>query len=194
MIVTNYLCAFATGIALAAVSGAIAQNPAPPERGEVVDAAAPQPAAGDAEALSTLVAVNKHEIAAAELAQSKEVDAATRDYAKMLERDHRANLEKVENLSKLTKTPITESPDVAQLKNKAAAERATLAKLDGSAFQTAYLDAMVQGHAEVLSRIDGKLLPGSSDAAVQQHLRSTRESVSKHLAKAKELRGSAPAR
>ena len=32
MIVTNYLCAFATGIALAAVSGAIAQNPAPPDR------------------------------------------------------------------------------------------------------------------------------------------------------------------
>lgn len=192
MIVTNYLCAFATGIALAAVSGAIAQNPAPPDRTETVNTPAPQPAAGDAEALSTLVVVNKHEIAAAELAQSKEVDAATRDYAKMLEHDHRANLEKVENLSKLTKTPIAESPDVAELKRKAAADRDALAKLDGKAFQNAYLDAMVKGHAEVLSKIDDKLLPGSTDAAVQQHLRSTRESVSRHLAQAKELRG-APA-
>ena len=192
MIVTNYLCAFATGIALAAVSGAIAQNPAPPDRTETVNTPAPQPAAGDAEALSTLVVVNKHEIAAAELAQSKEVDAATRDYAKMLEHDHRANLEKVENLSKLTKTPIAESPDAAELKRKTAADRDALAKLDGKAFQNAYLDAMVKGHAEVLSKIDDKLLPGSTDAAVQQHLRSTRESVSRHLAKAKELRG-APA-
>ncbi|HVH34019.1 MAG TPA: DUF4142 domain-containing protein [Tahibacter sp.] len=192
MIVTNYLCAFATGIALAAVSGAIAQNPAPPDRTETVNTPAPQPAAGDAEALSTLVVVNKHEIAAAELAQSKEVDAATRDYAKMLEHDHRANLEKVENLSKLTKTPIAESPDAAELKRKAAADRDALAKLDGKAFQNAYLDAMVKGHAEMLSKIDDKLLPGSTDAAVQQHLRSTRESVSRHLAKAKELRG-APA-
>lgn len=192
MIVTNYLCAFATGIALAAVSSAIAQNPAPPDRTETLNTPAPQPAAGDAAALSTLVAVNKHEIAAAELAQSKEIDAATRDYAKMLERDHRANLEKVENLSKLTKTPIAESPEVAELKRKTAAERDSLAKLDGKEFQNAYLDAMVKGHAEVLSTIDGKLLPGSTDAAVQQHLRATRESVSKHLAKAKELRG-APA-
>ncbi len=192
MIITNYLCAFASGIALAAVSGAIA-NPAPPERGEVVDTAAPQPASGDAEALGTLVVVNKHEIAAAELAQSKEVDAATRDYAKMLEHDHRANLEKVDTLSKLTKTPITESPEVAQLKSKAAAERATLARLDGKEFQNAYLDAMIKGHAEMLGRIDDKLLPGSSDAVVQQHLRSTRESVSRHLAKAKELRGGPPA-
>lgn len=192
MIVTNYLCAFATGIALAAVSSAIAQNPAPPDRTETLNTPAPQPAVGDAAALSTLVAVNKHEIAAAELAQSKEIDAATRDYAKMLERDHRANLEKVENLSKLTKTPIAESPEVAELKRKTAAERDSLAKLDGKEFQNAYLDAMVKGHAEVLSTIDGKLLPGSTDAAVQQHLRATRESVSKHLAKAKELRG-APA-
>lgn len=190
MIVTNYLCAFATGIAFAAVSGAIAQNPAPPDRSESVNTPAPQPAAGDAEALSTLVVVNKHEIAAAELAQSREIDAATRDYAKMLEHDHRANLEKVENLSKLTKTPIAESPEVAELKRKAAADRDALAKLDGKEFQNAYLDAMVKGHAEVLSKIDDKLLPGSTDAAVQQHLRSTRESVSRHLAKAKELRGS----
>lgn len=193
MSITNYLCAFATGLGLAAVSGAIAQNPAPPERSEVVGTAAPQPAAGDTEALSTLVVVNRHEIAAAELAQSREIDAATRDYAKMLENDHRANLEKVDTLSKLARAPITESPEVAQLKSKAADERASLDRLDGKEFQNAYLDAMVKGHAEVLSKIDDKLLPGSSDAAVQQHLRSTRESVSRHLAKAKELRGGSPA-
>ncbi|HSX62510.1 MAG TPA: DUF4142 domain-containing protein [Tahibacter sp.] len=189
MIVTNYLSAFATGIALAVVGVATAQNPPTPAPEKTAATPAPQPAAGDAAALSTLRAVNKHEIAAAELAQSKKVDAATMDYAKMLQKDHTANLEKVESISKLTKTPLAESPDVKTLEEKKKAERDTLAKLDGTSFQTAYLDAMIAGHADVLSQLDTKLLPGATDAAVQQHLRATRESVNRHLTKAKELRG-----
>ena len=188
MIITNYLCAFATGIALAVVGVATAQNPSPaPEKPATVPA--PQPAAGDTVALSTLRAVNKHEIAAAELAQSKSIDAATMDYAKMLEKDHEANLEKVEEISKLTKTPLAESPDIKALEDQTRNERERLAKLDGAAFQTAYLDAMIAGHADVLGKLDAKLLPGASDVAVQQHLRATRESVSRHLDKAKQLRG-----
>lgn len=187
MIITNYLCAFATGIALAAVGAATAQDPNP-ARDKSAMAAAPQPAAGDSLALSTLRAVNKHEIAAAELAQSKKIDAAAMDYANMLEKDHTANLEKVEQLSKLTKTPLADSPDVKALADKSKNERERLSKLDGTAFQTAYLDAMIEGHTEVLGKLDGQLLPGSSDAAVQQHLRATRESVNRHLDQAKALR------
>lgn len=189
MIVTNYLAAFATGIALAVVGSATAQNPQPGAAEKTATTPAPQPAAGDSEALSTLSAVNKHEIAAAELAQSKKIDGATTDYAKMLQTDHSANLKKVEELSQLTKAPIAETPSVKELKQKTSAERDTLAKLDGSAFQTAYLDAMIKGHADVQSLIDTKLLPGATDVAVQQHLRNTRKSVAKHLDHAKRLRG-----
>lgn len=189
MIVTKYLSAFATGIALAVVGVATAQNPSPNTTEHT--APAPQPAAGDSEALSTLSAVNKHEIAAAELAQSKTIDSATMDYAKMLRTDHTANLKKVEEISQMTKAPIAETPSVKQLKDETSAERDTLAKLDGPAFQTAYLDAMIKGHANVQSMIDSKLLPGATDVAVQQHLRNTRASVAKHLDQAKQLRAQA---
>jgi putative membrane protein len=191
MIVTKYLSAFATGIALAVVGVATAKNPAAPATETAAATAAPQPAAGDSEALSTLSAVNKHEIAAAELAESKKMDTAAMDYAKMLLTDHTANLKKVEEISQLTKTPIAETPAVKELKAKTSAERDALAKLDGAAFQTAYLDAMIKGHANVQSLIDTKLLPGATDVAVQQHLRNTRESVAKHHDHAKELRGQA---
>jgi len=189
MIVTKYLSAFAISIALAVVGVATAQNP-PPDASEQTASAA-QPAAGDSEALSTLSVVNKHEIAAAELAQSKTVDRSTLDYAKMLQTDHTANLKKVEELSQLAKAPIVQTPSVKDLKEKTSAERDTLAKLDGPAFQAAYLDAMIKGHASVQSLIDSKLLPGASDVAVQQHLRSTRESVARHLDQAKQLRDQA---
>lgn len=191
MIVTKYLSAFATGIALAVVGVATAQNPAPAGAEKTATTPAPQPAAGDSEALSTLSAVNKHEIAAAELAQSKTIDGATMNYARMLQTDHTANLKKVEEISQMTKAPIAETPSVKELKDKTSAERDTLAKLDGTAFQTAYLDAMIKGHANVQSMIDSKLLPGATDVAVQQHLRNTRESVAKHLDQAKQLRGQA---
>jgi putative membrane protein len=183
MIVTKYLSAFATGIALAVVGVATAKNPAAPATETAAATAAPQPAAGDSEALSTLSAVNKHEIAAAELAESKKMDTAAMDYAKMLLTDHTANLKKVEEISQLTKTPIAETPAVKELKAKTSAER--------DALQTAYLDAMIKGHANVQSLIDTKLLPGATDVAVQQHLRNTRESVAKHHDHAKELRGQA---
>ncbi len=189
MIVTNYLSAFATGIALAVVGVATAQNPPPTASEKSATMTAPQTAAGDIEALSTLSAVNKHEIAAAELAQSKKIDAATMDYAKMLQTDHTANLKKVDEISQMTKAPIAETPSVKALKDQTSAERDTLAKLDGPAFQTAYLDAMIKGHANVQSMIDTKLLPGATDVAVQQHLRNTRTSVAKHLDQAKQLRG-----
>jgi len=191
MIVTNYLSAFATGIALAVVGVATAQNPPVTATEKSPTMTAPQTAAGDIEALSTLSAVNKHEIAAAELAQSKKIDAATMDYAKMLQTDHTANLKKVDEISQMTKAPIAETPSVKALKDQTSAERDTLAKLDGPAFQTAYLDAMIKGHANVQSMIDTKLLPGATDVAVQQHLRKTRESVAKHHDQAKQLRGEA---
>lgn len=184
---TRYAYALAAGLALAMISMATAPNLAV-ARDAATTATAPQTASGDSEALSLLSVVNTHEIEAAGLAESKDVDDDTRDYAKMLIADHSANLKKVTELSQLTRTPIGETPAATALKEQTSAERARLATLDGKAFRTAYLDAMIEGHASVLSTIDTRLLPGASDLAISQHLRQTRESVGRHLEQAKKLR------
>ena len=183
------LIAIALGLALAVCAAAGAQDAAratldPP----ATPAGAPQPSPGDSEALSTLSAVNEHEIASAEIAQGKPLSSATLAYARMLEKDHNANLAKVKELSQTTRTPLAESAAVKAMKDSSAAERDRLDKLDGKAFESAYLQAMIDGHAKVLSTIDDKLLPAASDAAIATHLRNTRESVNKHLSQAKQLK------
>jgi putative membrane protein len=174
--------------ALACAGLAQAQNPATSSREAPPASAAATPAASDSEALSTLTAVNEHEIKAAEIARGKQISKPTLDYANMLHKDHSANLAKVRELSQASKTPISESAEVKALKDKTSAERDKLSQLDGPAFETAYLDAMIQGHAGVLSTIDGKLLPAATDSGVTTHLRNTRESVKKHHDQAQNLR------
>ncbi|TDR44987.1 putative outer membrane protein [Tahibacter aquaticus] len=179
-------------LTLAVCSAASAQNPAKTLDPPTTPAGAPQPSPGDSEALSTLSAVNEHEIASAEIAQGKALGNATREYARMLQKDHNANLAKVKELSQTTRTPLAESAAVKAMKDSSAAEREQLGRLDGKAFESAYLQAMIDGHAKVLSTIDQKLLPAATDAAIATHLRNTRESVNRHLSQARKLKSELP--
>lgn len=54
---------------------------------------------GDRTALAMVTAVDEHEIAAAEMAQAKDIDDDVEDYADMLVEDHTRNLEKTRTLA-----------------------------------------------------------------------------------------------
>jgi putative membrane protein len=56
-------------------------------------------ATGQAEALALLVAVNEHEIAAAEQARSKGVDGEVREFADLMHREHSKNLAETQALA-----------------------------------------------------------------------------------------------
>jgi putative membrane protein len=170
-------CAFVLAGAMSFRSAAAgADNPA---------AHAHAPAASQSEALGLLMAVNDHEIKAAQLAQGKSVSASTLAYAQMLEKEHTDNQARTREL----KPPVKQmdSAAVIALQEKGAAERAALAARDGSEFERAYIDAMVKGHAEALTRIDHRLLPAATDAAVRTHFTETRRHVAAHLARAREI-------
>ena len=111
------------------------------------------------------------------------------DYAKMLHTEHGANMAKTNQLGlKISITPsITKAVD-AQMK-KGAGELAMLVPMDGKDFETAYLDAMIKGHTEVISMIDSKLLTTAKNDALKAHLTETRGHVAMHLEKAKKLKG-----
>jgi len=143
--------------------------------------------AGDAEAIATVMAVNDHEIQAAGLALSKSVGDEVRAYAQMMDKEHRANQEQTRKLSETAGIAPGETDKVKVLKQKTAGERQALAAKSGSDFEAAYIDAMVKDHADVLAKIDGELLPAATDAAVQAHLKKTREHVAMHLEQARKL-------
>lgn len=160
-----------------------------PTDGTYPDANAPgtdMPAAdtGQQEALGLLAAVDEHEIAAAQQAKSKNVDGAELDYANMMESAHSQNLAATRALMM---ADAAEPAAVADLKAKGQAELDRLGALQGDEYEDAYIDAMVAGHQDALAMLDSRLIPAARDAAVRQHLQSTREQVAAHLEQARQL-------
>jgi putative membrane protein len=143
--------------------------------------------AGDGESLAFLVAVNEHEIATAKQALGKGVTGAVRDFATKMQTEHGQNLADTRRLARETGAAVVDTEEVKALRAKTRDERMSLQKLSGAAYSAAFVEAMVNGHAEVLAKLDDKLIPQSVDPKVIAHLKATRAHVAEHLAAAKAL-------
>jgi putative membrane protein len=140
------------------------------------------------EALALLNVVNDHEIKTAEQAKSKKVTGDVAAYADMMKAEHTKNMAATSALlDKNGGAPTADTATMSDMKAKGEAEMQQLAALDGDAYAKAYIDAMVNGHQDVLTKLDSMLIPGATDAAVKQHLQTTRDAVQKHLDRAKEI-------
>lgn len=139
-------------------------------------------ATDDSLALGLLAAVNEHEIAAAQQAESKKVSAPVLAYAQMMIKQHGENLAQTKALGTLASTP-----EVQAMKDKGKSDLDALGQKSGKEYEAAYIDAMVNGHTEALGLIDGRLLSLASVGPVKDHLVATRGHVVTHLEEAKKL-------
>lgn len=176
----------------------MACSPAPePDTGETVGSAtdqtvAPAPeastpsalpagAGSEGEVLGFLLAVNAHEIAAAQQAQGKQVDGALREYVDMLHTQHSRNLAETRALSDSSGVATIDTPDVDALKARSQSELQRLSALEGDAYEVAFVDAMIKDHSEALATIDNRLMAAATTAAIREHLIATRAAIEKHL-------------
>lgn len=133
-------------------------------------------------ALGTLSAINTAEISAGRLALAKAHDARTKQYAQQMIDEHTANNLKVAGWS----PDVTAAP--AQMKKTEGEQTlAMLQNVEGTAFDGAYLQAMVRDHRAALQALDTTLIPAARDADVAAFLRTTRAHVAQHLEKAQQL-------
>lgn len=140
------------------------------------------PSAKEREALGTLSAINTSEIGAANLALQEQVQGGLRDYAMQMVKEHTDNNQKLAKWS----PDLSAAAAKAQM-SKAKTELAVLQKLDGKAFEAAYVTAMVKDHTDALAALDKQLIPVAKTAQVLAHLQTTRSHVAEHLAAAKTL-------
>lgn len=171
--------ATAEGPAAGSAAGTTA-TPGSPDQGTPAATATSQ-----ADALAMLMAVNEHEISAADQAIRKKVTGDVRQYAEMMRTDHGKNLQETTRLGGAASTATA----VTAMREKGENELRTLDAQTGKAYEKAYIDAMVKGHTEALAMIDNTMLPAATDANVRQHFTVTRTAVSRHLDRAKELQG-----
>ncbi|MEP9399471.1 DUF4142 domain-containing protein [Mesorhizobium sp. KR2-14] len=102
------------------------------------------------------------------LAKSKNKDVVA--FAKDMVRDHEAvNTQALDLLKKLNVTPQDNATSEA-LSKAAAAERDKLAKLDGAAFDKAYVQNEVAFHKQVNGALQTVLIPSASNAQLKSLL------------------------
>ncbi len=110
------------------------------------------------------------DIEAAKLALSKTKNEDVQAFAKSMEADHEAvNVQALDLVKKLNVTPQDNS--TSQALNKAAEEkRAELAKLDGDAFDKAYIENEVAYHKQVNAALETLLIPSAQNPELKSLL------------------------
>jgi len=112
------------------------------------------------------------DIASAKQALSKASDKDVKTFAQDMERDHEAvNKQALDLVKKLNVTP--EDNDTSKTLSKNAADKlAELGKLNGAAFDKAYIANEVAYHKAVNSALETTLIPSASNAELKSLLQT----------------------
>ncbi len=138
----------------------------------------------EAQVVGILDEVNDHEIEAAQTAVDKSRNEEVLSFARQMIVDHG------EARRKLGEVGIQPARGelVNKLKEKHKSSSMRLAKLDGEAFDRAYVAAMVDGHTAVLEKLDKKLIPAAKTGALTTYVRDFRPTVEAHLEHARRIK------
>jgi putative membrane protein len=135
----------------------------------------------DPQIAAIVVAANQVDIDAGELALKKSKNEEVKKFAQRMVTDHTAvNKSAVDLVTKLKVTPA-ESDASRSLASGGTDARAKLEKLDGDAFDRAYVDNEVAYHKAVIGVLDSQLIPSASNPELKSTLISVKPAFDAHL-------------
>jgi putative membrane protein len=144
----------------------------------------------DAQIAAIVVTANQVDIDAGKLAQTKASAKEVKDFAQLMITDHSGvNKSATELVTKLKVTPEPNGTSKS-LQKGGDDNLAALKKLDGAAFDKAYVDHEVVYHQAVLDAVDKTLIPSAQNAELKALLVKVRPAFVAHLQHAKQLQGS----
>jgi len=127
---------------------------------------------------------NETEAAQAALARSKNEDVLA--FARQMIVDHG---EASRKLNDVGIQPVNSEVN-RKLKENGKMTSRKLNRLEGPAFDRAYMAAMVDGHQTVLDKIDKKFIPSSKSGMLSSHLQERRPVIESHLEHARRIKAS----
>ncbi len=148
------------------------------------------PAFTEDQAAEFLKTANDAEINAAQLAQRRASNQKVKNFAAMMETEHKKNKRDGRKLLGKLDVGTDRSEPARVLKQESSASIEELKKLRGSEFDQAYMANQVEMHRALLTDIDQRLIPASEQPELQQFLRETRGHVKHHLSQAEEIQNS----
>jgi len=141
----------------------------------------------DAQIAAIVVTANQVDIDAGKLAVEKSKNPDVVEFARLMITDHTGVNEAATALvTRLGVTP-KENPTSASLKQAGDENLARLRKLEGAAFDIAYVEHEVAYHEQVIAAIDGTLIPGATNAELEALLVKVRPAFDAHLEHARAL-------
>jgi putative membrane protein len=157
--------------------------------GSAAEAPPAAPAFTDPQIAAIVVAANQVDIDAGNLALKKSKNDEVKKFAERMVTDHTAvNKAAVELVTKLKVTP-EETDTSKSLTSGGEAKRAELEKLDGDAFDKAYVDNEVAYHEAVIGVLKDKLIPSAQNADLKAALVGAQPAFDAHLQHAKQIQG-----
>ena len=147
-------------------------------------------AVDDAQIASIVVTANQVDIDAGKLASSMAANGDVKKFGEQMVTDHTGvNKQATELVTKLKVTP-KDNPTSESLKSGGAENVANLKKLQGAAFDKAYVDHEVAYHQQVIDALDKTLIPNASNAELKALLVKVRPAFVAHLEHAKHVQSS----
>ena len=144
----------------------------------------------DPQIADIVVTANQVDIDAGMLAKSKAHAKQVKDFAQLMITDHTAvNKSAAELVTKLKVKP-EDNPTSESLKKGGQDNVAKLKKLDGAAFDRAYVDHEVTYHETVLDALDKTLIPSATNDELKALMVKVRPAFVAHLEHAKQLQAS----
>ena len=127
------------------------------------------------------------DIAAAELALKKTHDKGVKSFAEEMVRDHKAvNKQALALVKRLNVTP-EDNPTSKSLTDGATAKRQDLAKLEGAAFDKAYVQNEVAYHQSVNGALEKTLIPSAQNGELKTLLQTGLKLFTEHQHHAEHL-------
>jgi putative membrane protein len=144
-------------------------------------------APSDAAIAHVAVTANQVDVEAGRLAETKARSAEVKTFAELMVKDHASVVKSASELAdKLKLTP--EDNDTSKALAAGGKDNVEkLSKLDGAAFDRAYVAHEVAYHQTVLDAIDKTLIPNAKNGELKGLLQSVRPVVVQHLDHAKML-------
>ena len=152
-----------------------------------VSACAQAAGPNDAQIAHIAYTAGQIDVAAAEQALAKSKDKAVRDFAEAMKRDHAAVNDKALALVKQLGVTPEANPTSAALSAQAAKTHEALARLDGTAFDKAYVANEVTYHKAVNGALSSTLIPSASNAQLKSLLEVGLKLFSEHQLHAEQL-------
>jgi putative membrane protein len=138
--------------------------------------------------VAVMDALNRGEVAQAQLALGRAATDPARSFAQAMARDHAAALQQDAAVADSLKAAPEPSATLEHTERAGQQVMAELGKPAGRAFDQVYLDQQIHLHQAALDLIDQRLLPDASDPLLQGALREQRGTVAGHLQVAIQLR------